>query len=220
MNVDYSKSSKSFWGRLLWSLIHTFGSNATTSKKARHYRMWMDSLSALLPCDTCINHLRENLLKRPLEEALKKGDSALRWSYDLHDDVNRQLKKISPVWKTVREYYRPSRTAKRAFHLDIVMNSLKLIAFSYKPETKSDMIRFFVLTINLIPSYDLKNLIHAFTKTYDMRIYLLTNEDMFYYTYMLDQYINKDIGNPILGIIDQKKFFKGKFDTSCKSCQV
>lgn len=97
--------SKKFWGPCCWKTIHSFAAKYTPSQKDA-FVSFMHLLSELLPCHECRLHLRENLQRFPLTAShLHNRDTLFRWTYLLHDMVNRQLGKISPPYPNIKKAY-------------------------------------------------------------------------------------------------------------------
>lgn len=90
MGVDPAK-----WGPAAWRLLHhlTFRYPADPPFRTLHaYRKVFGSLPTLLPCGACRRHLRSAYRKSP--PRLGKGrDRLVRWFYNVHVHVNRQLRK-------------------------------------------------------------------------------------------------------------------------------
>ena len=87
----------STWGPNVWSSIHyiCIGSPEVFSDTDRtNYTNFIMSLQHVLPCNTCQEHLAENLSKVPLDEhALTGRDGLFEWSVNLHNTVNTMLNK-------------------------------------------------------------------------------------------------------------------------------
>jgi hypothetical protein len=105
----------STWGPAIWHFLHMISFNypvAPTAEQKTHYRDFILSLKNILPCKYCRINLRKNLAQMPLTAAaLKDRGSFSRYVYDLHELVNRMLKKKSGLtYCDVRERYEHFRS--------------------------------------------------------------------------------------------------------------
>lgn len=98
------------WGPAQWHLLHTisfnYPVNPTTEQKTQ-YRNYILSLQNILPCGACRKNLKMNLRHLPLKMSdMKSRDSFSRYIYNLHELVNKMLKKKSNLtYCDVRERY-------------------------------------------------------------------------------------------------------------------
>jgi hypothetical protein len=100
----------SVWGPAMWHTLHTMSFNYPvnpTQEDKEHYRDYVLSLQYVLPCKYCRQNLKTNLKQMPLTMAcMKNRDSFSRYIYELHELVNRMLKKKSNLtYCDVRERY-------------------------------------------------------------------------------------------------------------------
>jgi len=98
------------WGPAQWHMLHTISFNYPvnpTPEEKKEYRDYVLSLKDVLPCRACRKNLTNNLKKYPLTmEHMKNRDSFSRYIYNLHELVNRMLKKKSNLtYCDVRERY-------------------------------------------------------------------------------------------------------------------
>ena len=98
------------WGPCFWHALHTMSFNypvrPTCAQKA-HYKAFMASLVHVLPCRFCRENLVKNYEKMPLTPArLASRATFSRYVYDLHELVNKMLKKKSGLsFAAVRERF-------------------------------------------------------------------------------------------------------------------
>lgn len=88
--------SPDHWGPYVWAAIHLICLGAPDTLDASQqqaYRSFFNQLPYVIPCSTCANHLRENLSKVPIDNALTGNKELFAWSVKLHNLVNMQLKK-------------------------------------------------------------------------------------------------------------------------------
>jgi hypothetical protein len=98
------------WGPAFWHALHTISFNypvKPTVEDKKNYRDYVLSLQNVLPCGACRKNLRMNLKHLPLKMShMESRDSFSRYIYDLHELVNKMLKKKSNLsYCDVRERY-------------------------------------------------------------------------------------------------------------------
>ena len=80
------------WGPYGWKFIHMITAgyplNPTDEEKNNYLNFFL-SLSDVLPCSICGNHFKQNLNIYPLDdEALSSRENLMRWSINMHNQVN------------------------------------------------------------------------------------------------------------------------------------
>jgi len=118
--VKYNYTQKDFhsndgmlttvWGPSMWHVLHTISFNYPVEpcpEVKKQYRDFVLSLKQVLPCGKCRANLTNNLKKMPLTmKVMKNRDTFSRYIYDLHEVVNKMLKKESGLsYDDVRERY-------------------------------------------------------------------------------------------------------------------
>ncbi len=103
------------WGPAMWHYLHTMSFNYPvhpTATDKRHYRDFILQLQHVLPCKYCRMNLANNLRKKPLQMChLRNRDAFSRYIYELHELVNKMLKKKSGLsYCDVRERYEHFRS--------------------------------------------------------------------------------------------------------------
>jgi hypothetical protein len=103
------------WGPALWHSLHTMSFNYPvnpTSEDKKHYRDYILSLQHVLPCKYCRQNLKTNFKSMPLTmNHMKNRETFSRYIYDLHELVNKMLKKKSGLsYCDVRERYEHFRS--------------------------------------------------------------------------------------------------------------
>ena len=98
------------WGPPFWHTLHTISFNYPvnpTSEEKEHYRNYILSLQNVLPCGACRKNLKTNFKHLPLTiKHMESRDTFSRYIYNLHELVNRMLKKKSNLsYCDVRERY-------------------------------------------------------------------------------------------------------------------
>jgi hypothetical protein len=98
------------WGPSMWHYLHTMSfnyPNHPTEENKKHYRDFILNLENVLPCGKCRKNLKKNFKKLPLEmKDMESRDSFSRYIYNLHEVINKMLKKKSGLtYEDVRERY-------------------------------------------------------------------------------------------------------------------
>jgi hypothetical protein len=105
----------SSWGPAQWHVLHMMSFNYPvnpTKEDKINYKNHILSLRNVLPCKYCRMNLTKNLKAFPLTmEHMKSRDTFSRYVYDLHEMVNKMLKKKSGLsYCDVRERYEHFRS--------------------------------------------------------------------------------------------------------------
>ena len=103
------------WGPAQWHMLHTISFNYPvnpTEEQKRQYRNYVLSLQNVLPCGACRKNLKTNFRHLPLKMSdMKSRDTFSRYIYNLHELVNKMLKKKSNLtYCDVRERYEHFRS--------------------------------------------------------------------------------------------------------------
>jgi hypothetical protein len=103
------------WGPSMWHFLHTMSFNypvEPTPEDKTHYRDFLLSLQYVLPCKYCRQNLTNNFKIHPLKDSdMANRESFSRYIYNLHEMVNKMLKKKSGLsYCDVRERYEHFRS--------------------------------------------------------------------------------------------------------------
>lgn len=103
------------WGPMMWSYLHTMSFNYPvnpTPEDKTHYKEFVESLQYVLPCKYCRMNLANNLKKSPIQPChMKNREAFSRYIYNLHETVNKMLKKKSNLtYCEVRDRYENFRS--------------------------------------------------------------------------------------------------------------
>ena len=103
------------WGPPMWHYLHTMSFNYPvnpTTEDKKHYRDFIINLQYVLPCKYCRINLKTNLKQMPITSAVMANrESFSRYVYELHELVNKMLKKKSNLsYCDVRERYEHFRS--------------------------------------------------------------------------------------------------------------
>lgn len=94
------------WGPYVWASIHLICLGAPDTLDAAQqqaYKSFFTQLPYVIPCTTCASHLKENLQKVPIDNALTGREDLFAWSVRLHNLVNQQLGKPTMDLAKARE---------------------------------------------------------------------------------------------------------------------
>ena len=78
----------------------------------------------VLPCQGCANHYKENIANVPIDDHLKDRESLLRWTFDIHNEVNKLKGKPILSYEDALKLY----TQKQFPALDVLCKVLVLLA--------------------------------------------------------------------------------------------
>lgn len=98
------------WGKHMWSSIHfiALGFPQTPSEKQKlDYKNFFDNLYKVLPCNKCSEHL-EHTMKNELPlhaNNLSNTTELFKWTVELHNIVNKRLKKKRMSFKEAENIY-------------------------------------------------------------------------------------------------------------------
>jgi hypothetical protein len=103
------------WGPGIWHTLHTISFNYPVSpsvEEKKQYRNFVISLQNVLPCGACRKNLKTNFKHLPLTmKVMDSRDTFSRYIYNLHELVNKMLKKKSNLtYCDVRERYEHFRS--------------------------------------------------------------------------------------------------------------
>ncbi len=103
------------WGPVFWHFLHTISFNYPVNPnltQKKQYRDFILSLQNVLPCGACRKNLKTNLRHLPLTmKTMSSRDTFSRYIYNLHELVNKMLKKKSNLtYCDVRERYEHFRS--------------------------------------------------------------------------------------------------------------
>lgn len=100
----------SVWGPALWHYLHTMSFNYPvnpTTQDKQNYKRFVTDMEYVLPCKHCRTNLKTNFKQLPLtNKDMQSRDTFSRYVYNLHELINKMLKKKSNLtYCQVRERY-------------------------------------------------------------------------------------------------------------------
>ena len=110
---DYSAGDgmlTAVWGPGMWHFLHTMSFNYPvnpTPDDKKHYKDFMLSMQYVLPCKYCRQNIANTFKEHPIsDDNMKNRDNFSRYVYNLHETINKRLKKKSNLtYCDVRERY-------------------------------------------------------------------------------------------------------------------
>lgn len=91
--------NSSFWGPSFWQTLHCVAAtypdipNSIQKKQMLNY---LNSIPYILPCDKCKKHFQKMVNSKPFKisyETCKDRKTLFRWTFNIHNEYNRLLKK-------------------------------------------------------------------------------------------------------------------------------
>ena len=99
-----SKLNKLTWGPACWTMIHVAAASCPP-EEAKAFCAFLYSLTHVLPCPECRQHLSEYMRTHPPESFVTNAVNASRFCYDLHNYVNAQTGKAQQLPGVMLEQY-------------------------------------------------------------------------------------------------------------------
>jgi len=119
------------WGPVFWSLLHALAERAGSAPlpglqgdEKRAWKIILTTLSKSIACETCRSHLNAYILANPINIPDNYPDFSgyVRiYLYNLHEHVNRRLKKPSFNISNLNSMYRGVNLRKTFDILDIII---------------------------------------------------------------------------------------------------
>ena len=95
--MTVNNMNPSFWGSSMWKALHSISfayPNNPTQAEKKHHIDFILNLQNILPCESCRQHVMQNLRKMKFGiEHMKNRDTFSKFVYDLHNEVNKMLGK-------------------------------------------------------------------------------------------------------------------------------
>lgn len=97
------------WGKHMWYTIHfvalAYPHNPSNEDK-RQYQVFFENLHHVIPCYKCSVNYISHLNEKPITvEVLSGPVSLFRWTVDIHNLVNKELKKKQWKYTEAHEFY-------------------------------------------------------------------------------------------------------------------
>ena len=125
-NNDYNSGDgmlTAVWGPSLWHTLHTISFNYPvnpSNNDKKQYKKFIKQLKHILPCKYCRVNLKRNFKCLPLtNKHMKNRETFSKYIYDLHELINKMLKKKSNLeFDDIRiryEHFRARCNKKKTF---------------------------------------------------------------------------------------------------------
>jgi hypothetical protein len=136
-----------FWGPSVWRTIHAFAvgfPDEPTKDEVDAIVKFFDSLNYLIPCESCREHYKQNYKMLPPMPVYSKKD-LVKWTFDLHNVVNRMLKKKEYSYEDFESEYELQKNhknenfknSKKIFKtFAIILASIIILVFLFKNSSK------------------------------------------------------------------------------------
>lgn len=104
--MDIKKfSTPEVFGPGIWFMIHNQGLRANTDLKKEQYEINMQLLCDDFRCNECKTHFQKFIDSHPLIKYWKEENGFFRWSFELHNSVNKRLGKYQPNFEEALNYF-------------------------------------------------------------------------------------------------------------------
>lgn len=96
------------WGPFFWHTIHIVAlgypknPSYTDKKSAKEF---YESLAFLLPCGICKEHYKTHLQAHPITPYLDSRADLMKWTIEIHNEVNKMLGKPTWTMEEIIAYY-------------------------------------------------------------------------------------------------------------------
>jgi len=98
----------SVWGPIFWHTIHIVAigySKHPTYTDKKCAKEFFESLTFLIPCSICRDHYKIYLAEKPITPFLDSKTDLIKWTVDIHNEVNKKLGKPTWTLEEVMRYY-------------------------------------------------------------------------------------------------------------------
>jgi hypothetical protein len=92
-------------GPQIWVLMHTFAGSYHSIHKETPFLDFINIIRHYLPCNICKLHFQKSLQLYKFNDYSRNNEDVLKWTYLLHNEVNKQKGVKSPSFETVRVFY-------------------------------------------------------------------------------------------------------------------
>lgn len=97
------------WGKHFWYTIHFIALDypeEPSNEDKRDFQMFFENLHKVIPCYKCSVNYIKHLNERPLENKdLENNKTLFKWTVDIHNIVNRDLKKKEMSYDDAWKFY-------------------------------------------------------------------------------------------------------------------
>lgn len=111
-----ASESRDNWGPHLWKSIHyiaMFYPESPTNAQMTQYKKFFLDLQYVIPCHQCAENYKVHLQQLPIDNYLMSRDLLFAWTVELHNIVNRALKKREMPLEEARQLYFEGKPEKK-----------------------------------------------------------------------------------------------------------
>jgi hypothetical protein len=202
--ILFHKNTLNIYGPKLWYLIHFFGMLADNKNEdyIKSYIAFIECTYELFPCPMCKAHYKKNLEKYNIKNYQNKY---LEWSCLIHNEVNMTNMKPDFTVSECSNIYENQKN--KTIYLDNILYILYTFATTYKIENFKYYKCLVVVFGNLIPDIVIQEIYIKALKIYILDDYKKSYSEVFYWVYLINTYINCQLGNAKLDYYNLKHFF-------------
>src|SRR5438270_7551943 len=88
----------------IWHVIHTLAYHANTDELKEAYISTINILCDHFGCEQCKIHLTQFINTYPFKNYFNITDGLFKWSWELHNDVNKKLNKLQMNYETALQF--------------------------------------------------------------------------------------------------------------------
>lgn len=227
MSAQNEPKGKAFWGPGMWTTLHLFAITATTDQRRKLYIKYLNILTKILPCERCKRNLIEKLRNNPPDRYINSHKTLFLYSYIIHDMANVHITKytntikISPPFDDVLKYYNRIKNDPGVWGPE-VWRAIHSLAATYKSENVAYMRDYLTTLPYLLPSKQSQDIMNKFLKTFQINNYLGNNNDLFYYTFVLHNFVNENTApkHKSVSYNNVKSRYFRALGEECNDCRV
>jgi hypothetical protein len=110
----------SVWGKSVWISMHYialgYPNNPGETDKENYYNFF-NNLHTVLPCQRCVDHLKDILERHPLKTTyLENSFKLFEWTVKIHNEVNKSLDKPVLTLSNATQLY-AKKTPNKTFNM-------------------------------------------------------------------------------------------------------
>lgn len=220
---------KDFWGPPTWITLHILAF-CLRVEVADSFREFLVVLTKLIPCQECRDNLVKKLNYVPPGEYLSSSEKAFLYTYIIHDLANQHISKqkktlkVSPPFDGIYEKYHhhlKTNDYPPGFWGPNVWSVIHIFAATTTPENGEYFAKFLILLCDLLPDQNSRQLLHSFLVKKSPQMYLRSNHDTFFYSYLLHDFVNQRLGkkrSPPYSYV--KPIYFTALGKECEECNV
>lgn len=128
-------------GPQIWFLMHTFAGSYHSINKETPFLEFINTIRIYLPCNICKSHFQKLLQIYRFDDYSRNNEDVLKWTYLLHNAVNKKRGIKSPSFESVKRRYIVEKDT-RGYELNRAIWPV-IFAFSQLNMPRCEFFRFF-----------------------------------------------------------------------------